>query len=62
MVLDWSAGILVFGWSMVSYCYSNTLQLYDPLFATVMALPIELPLGHAQLHRRIPTPTLLYRN
>ena len=58
VVLDWSAGMFVFGWSMVSYHYSNTLQLYN-LFATVVALPTELPLGHTQLHRRIPTPILL---
>ena len=25
MILDWSAGIVVFSWSMVSYHHSNTL-------------------------------------
>ena len=32
------------------------------LFATVVALPTELPLGHAQLHRRISTSILLHRD
>ena len=31
MNLDWSTGMVVFGWSMVSYHYSNTLQLYAPI-------------------------------
>ena len=31
VVLDWSAGIYVFGWSVVSYRHSNILQLYDPI-------------------------------
>ena len=60
IALDWSASILVFGWSVVSYHHSNTLQLYA-LFATVVALPTELTLCHAQFHRRIPTPILLHR-
>ena len=32
MVLDWSAGIFVFSWSMVSYRCSNTLQPYDTIW------------------------------
>ena len=32
VVLDWSAVIFVFGWSMVSYRHSNTLQLCAPIF------------------------------
>ena len=31
------------------------------LFAAVVALPTELPLGHAQLHRRISNSILLKR-
>ena len=30
--LEWSASILVFGWSVVSYRHSNTLQLCAPVF------------------------------
>ena len=60
MVLDWSIGMVVVGWSVVSYCHSNTLQLCA-LFTTVVALPTELPLCHAQLHRRISIFFLLNR-
>ena len=31
MTLGWSTGMVVFGWSTVSYCHSNTLQLYAPI-------------------------------
>ena len=57
MILDWSTGMMVFGWSMVAYRYSNTLQLYAPI-CKVVALPTELPLYHAQFHWRITTPIL----
>ena len=32
MVLDWFVGIVIFGWSVVSYRHSNALQLYAPVF------------------------------
>ena len=32
VVLDWSTDMVVFGWSVVLYCHSNTLQLYAPVY------------------------------
>ena len=43
IALESSSNMFVFGWSMVSYHYSNTQQLCAPV-STVMALPHELPL------------------
>ena len=37
--LDWSASILFFGWSMVSYRHSNTRQLCAPVFHSCSTSP-----------------------
>ena len=57
-------GLLVW-WSSVGVWYlttTPTLCSFMPLFATVVALPTELPLWNTQLHRRISSPILLYRD
>ena len=54
----WYCGLSVGAWCLTA---APTLCSFMTLFATVVALPTELPLGHAQLHRRISTSILLHR-
>ena len=57
MTLDWSTGMVVFGWSMVSYRHSNTLQLYAPIchscgtshWTSPMSCPVPLAHNHPYL-------------
>ena len=63
--LLWSwIGLLVYLSSVGTWCLTATPTLcsFMTLFATVVALPTELPLGHAQLYKCIPTPILLHFN
>ena len=50
-------GLLVYFSLFGVWCLTATPTLcsFMTLFATVVALSTELPLGHAQLYRRIPT-------
>ena len=61
----WPYGSLLILWSSVGEWYltaTPTLCSFMILFATVVALPTKLLLGHAQLHRRISSPILLCRD
>ena len=43
MVLDWSTGMAVFGWSVVFYRHSNTLQLCAPCLPQLWHFPVNFP-------------------
>ena len=61
--LLWSWGhLLVYWFSVGAWCLTATPTLcsFMPLFATVMALPTEFPLGWTQLHRCTASSILLY--